>query len=213
LQTTDCIWFKKNITFFIGDNGTGKSTLLDAITRKCGAHIWAESGRDRVNHNPYEELLHKFIHIKWANGSKPAAFFSSETFEHMIKMIDEWASTDPDLLQYFGGKSLLTQSHGESFMSFFRSRYQREGVYFLDEPESALSPRRQIEFLEFLQEMAADGHAQFLIATHSPILMSCPDATIYSFDQSPIQQQVYEETDHFKVYKEFLLNRTGTKKV
>jgi len=101
-------------------------------------------------------------------------FFSSERYQHLAKIIDEWAISDPKLLEYFGGRSLLSQSHGESFMSYFTSRFAIEGIYFLDEPETALSPRRQIEFVKTLVEHTRDGHAQFIIATHSPILLSCP---------------------------------------
>jgi len=180
--------FKANVTFFAGENGSGKSTLLRAMCRKSCIHIWAEDCWSRTHHNPYEESLFEYLDIGWAAGLKPGAFFSAETYEHMTKMIDLWASTDPGLFDYFGGKSLLEQSHGESFMSFFTSRYTIEGVYFLDEPETALSPGRQLAFLEFLQKMERDGHAQFFIATHSPILLSCQHATILSFERSLIKK-------------------------
>ena len=210
-RSTRRIDFKSNVTFFAGENGSGKSTLLRAVCRKCGIHIWAEECWSRANYNPYEDSLFQHLDIGWAAGPKPGAFFSAETYEHMTKMIDLWASMDPKLLDYFGGKSLLEQSHGESFMSFFTSRYTIEGVYFLDEPETALSPKRQLVFLEFLQKMEQDGHAQFFIATHSPILLSCPEATILSFDDAPIKKIPYEETEHFRVYVELLLNRINKK--
>jgi len=201
--------FRSAITFFIGDNGTGKSTLLRAITRRCGIHIWSESDRTRLNYNPFEDDLYRYIDVAWKDGPKPGTYFAAETFQHMAQIIDEWASVDPNLLTYFGGKSLVAQSHGESFMSFFRSRYRIEGIYFLDEPETALSPRRQIEFLRLLEELGRDGHAQFIIATHSPILLSCPEATIVSFDGHTLGTIAYEETDYFLIYRDFLLNREG----
>jgi predicted ATPase len=92
-------------------------------------------------------------------------------------------------------------------MSFFKSRYKIEGVYFLDEPETALSPKRQIEFLRLLTLMRADGHAQFVIATHSPILLSCPGAKIISFDGEKLEPIHYEETDYYRIYRDFLLDR------
>jgi predicted ATPase len=206
-RRTGRVDFTSNVTFFVGENGSGKSTLLRAVCRKCGIHIWAEECWSRANYNPYEDTLFQYLDIGWAADPKPGAYFSAETYEHMSKMIDLWASMDPKLLDYFGGKSLLEQSHGESFMSFFTSRYTIEGVYFLDEPETALSPKRQLVFLEFLRKMERDGHAQFFIATHSPILLSCPDATILSFDDASIKKIPYEETEHFRVYRDFILNR------
>jgi predicted ATPase len=193
-----------NITFFIGENGSGKSTLLTAVARRCGVYIWEEQ-RERYGKNPLEQDLFKYIEVAWRDGRKPGAFFSSERFQHLSKVIDELACSDPGLLEYFGGKSLLSQSHGESFMSFFKSRYRIEGVYFLDEPETALSPRRQIEFVELLREQAGDGHAQFVVATHSPILLSCPGARILCFDSGTLTEIPYEETDYFRIYRDFLL--------
>jgi predicted ATPase len=207
-RDTKSIDFTTNITFFAGENGSGKSTLLKAMTRKCGIHIWSEERWTRAHFNPCEDDLFNYIDVKWTAGEKPGAFFSAETYEHMAKSIDGWASADPGLLDYFGGKSLIEQSHGESFMSFFVSRFTIEGVYFLDEPETALSPKRQLEFLKFLHEMGQDDHAQFFIATHSPLLLGCPGATIYSFDQKVIQKQDYEETEHFCVYRDFIQKRT-----
>jgi len=137
-KTSPSLEFDTKITFFCGDNGSGKSTLLKAITKRCGIYIWKEYGKTRFNYNPYEEELYRYIDIDWTDGKKPGAYFSAESYEHLATIIDDWASCDPGLLDYFGGKSLITQSHGESFMSFFKSRYKIEGVYFLDEPETAL---------------------------------------------------------------------------
>lgn len=205
-HNTPGLSFRTNITFFIGENGSGKSTLLKAIARRCGIHIWEED-RGRFGNNPYEEDLFKYIEVAWSLDKKPGAFFSSERYQHLAKIIDEWAISDPKLLDYFGGKSLMSQSHGESFMAFFRSRYRIEGIYFMDEPETALSPRRQIEFLRLLLSQSRDGHAQFIIATHSPILLSCPGSTIVSFDHQALRTIAYEETDYYLIYRDFLLHR------
>jgi predicted ATPase len=205
-HNTPGLSFETNITFFIGENGSGKSTLLKAIARRCGIHIWEEE-RGRFGNNPLEEDLFKYIDVTWTMDKKPGAFFSSERYQHLAKIIDEWAISDPKLLDYFGGKSLMSQSHGESFMAFFRSRYKIEGLYFMDEPETALSPRRQIEFVRLLMDQCTDGHAQFIIATHSPILLSCPDSTIISFDHQALKTTAYEQTDYSLIYRDFLLNR------
>jgi predicted ATPase len=138
----------------------------------------------------------------------PGSFFGSSVFRDFARILDEWASTDPGQLAYFGGQSLLTQSHGQSVMSFFRARYAITGLYLLDEPETALSPRTQLALLDLLTKMGAAGHAQFLIATHSPILLSCPGATLYNFDQAPIAPILYEQTDHYKTYKAFMDDQT-----
>jgi len=95
-------------------------------------------------------------------------------------------------------------------MSYFRSRYQIKGVYLLDEPETALSPRSQLELLEIIGENVRAEHAQFIIATHSPILLACNGAKIYSFDHVPVREIDYEETEHYKIYKSFLIDRTNS---
>lgn len=205
-RTGQALPFTAPITFFIGENGSGKSTLLKAIARRCGIHIWEED-RSRYGNNPYEEDLFRYIDVAWSGVRKPGMFFSSERYQHLAKIIDEWAISDPKLLEYFGGKSLMAQSHGESFMSYFRSRFAIEGIYFLDEPETALSPRRQIEFVRLLMEHSSSGLAQFVIATHSPILLSCPGAVIVSFDAKTLRRVDYEDTDYYVIYRDFLMDR------
>ena len=111
---------------------------------------------------------------------------------------------DPGLVEYFGGKSLMAQSHGQSLMAFFESRLKIKGLYLLDEPETALSPKSQLTLLSLLQEVGQTGIAQFIIATHSPILLACPTARIFSFDEIPIQQIDYHDTNHYRVYKDFM---------
>ena len=131
----------------------------------------------------------------------------SEIFNDFRRIVDSWAASDPGQLKYFGGKSLVAQSHGQSMMSYFRSCYKVRGIYFLDEPETALSPKSQLAFLDILRENGKVGHAQFIIATHSPILLAYEDARIYSFDHSPVSVIKYQETEHYQIYKRFLLER------
>ena len=137
----------------------------------------------------------------------PGSFFASDIFRNFARNLDEWASMDPDMLSYFGGKSLMSQSHGQSLMSLFKARYKIKGLYLLDEPETALSPKSQLELLSVLNRMSTQGHAQFIIATHSPILLACPGAVILSFDDYPIKTIEYEETAYYKLYKAFLDDR------
>lgn len=205
-QNTHQLEFNTPITFFIGENGTGKSTLLEGITKASGIHIWRNPEGLRYQRNPYEKAFFYFVRLYWTNGKVPGSYFSSETYRYFTEVVDEWAVSEASQLDYFGGKSLVTQSHGQSLMSYFRSRYKIRGLYLLDEPETALSPRSQLELLRILCEMSQAGHAQFIIATHSPILMSCLGATIYCFNNQVIQQLAYEQTEHYKVYHDFINN-------
>jgi predicted ATPase len=203
-QQTEALDFPTPVSFFVGENGSGKSTLLQAITRKCGIMIWQGERRARANHNPYEDELYRAIEVAWSDGHVPGSFFGSQIFRNFAQILDEWVSMDPGLLDYFGGKSLMEQSHGQSLMSFFKSRFKIKGLYFLDEPETALSPGSQLELLDVLADMSRAGHAQFVIATHSPILLACPGATIFNFDAAPLSPIAYEDTEHYRVYKDFM---------
>lgn len=211
-RATERLDFCAPVTLFVGENGTGKSTLLEAIARQCDIFIWQEGGRTRYDVNPYEDKLCHYLSVEWVDGGVPGSFFGSSVFQDFARILDEWAATDPGQLDYFGGKSLLTQSHGQSIMSFFKARYAIKGLYLLDEPETALSPKTQLAPLDLLEKMSAAGHAQFLVATHSPILLSCPGATIYSFDHAPIQTVQYEDTEHYRTYREFMENLKGDHK-
>jgi predicted ATPase len=204
LQRTEGMEFPTAVTFFVGENGCGKSTLLESITRACRIHIWHGDQRTRYAYNPYEGQLHRFLEKEWADGGASGSYFSSQNFQNFSRIVDEWASSDPNVLEYFGGRSLLTQSHGQSLMSFFRSRFALRGLYLLDEPETALSPKTQLALLQLLKSGIEEGRAQFIIATHSPILLSCPGATIYSFDHIPIRRVAYQDTEHYRVYREFM---------
>ena len=204
---TKSILFNLPVTFFVGENGTGKSTLLEAITHKCGIYIWGNVERKPFKVNLYEKRLHEAIDVEWTQGSVHGSFFASQIFQNFAQILDEWAAADPGSLDYFGGQSLVTKSHGQSLMSFFKARYKIKGIYFMDEPETALSPRTQLDLVGLLKDMSQAGHAQFIIATHSPILLACPGAKIYSFDSVPVKQIDYEETDQFQIYKNFMVDR------
>lgn len=209
LRATRSVELTTSVTCFVGENGTGKSTLLEAIALRCGIHIWREE-RVRLERNPFEGKLYGHLGVEWTKGSVPGSFFGSDIFGQFASLVDEWARADPGQLKYLGGKSLVAQSHGQSLMSFFRARYRLKGLYLLDEPETALSPRTQLELLRLLTEAGEASHAQFIIATHSPILLACPGATLLSFDGPAIAPVRYEETDHYRVYRDFLGGRAPT---
>lgn len=202
------IHFTSPVTVFVGENGTGKSTLLEAISHACGIHIWRDGDKKRFRHNPYEDALHTCLSVTWSADRVPGIFFGSDIFHHFAQLLDEWASNDPGQLDYFGGRSLMDQSHGQSIMSFFKSCFRRKGLYLLDEPETALSPRSQLQLLELLSAAGAAGPAQFIVATHSPILLACPGASLYGFDGDRITRTTCEETAHYRLYKSFFEKRS-----
>jgi predicted ATPase len=209
LRETPELTFRKPVTFFVGENGMGKSTLLDAITRKCDIHIWDKPRRHVAHNNPYETRLGDYVSVTWANGSVPGSLFRAETFREFADFLDDVALCDPGRLKYQGGRILNTLSHGEAILSYFSGRYHIKGLYLLDEPESALSPSNQVRFLKLLQRLEAAGHAQFIMVTHSPILLAYPGAQIFSFDAPRIEEVNYEDTEHYQVYRQFFTDRSA----
>ena len=209
LRKTTELTFKGPVVFFVGENGSGKTTLLDAITRKCDIHIWDKPRRHLAHNNPYETRLADYINVTWSNGSVPGSLFRAETFRDFADFLDDVALCDPGRLKYHGGHILNTLSHGEAILSYFGGRYHIKGLYLLDEPESALSPTSQLRFLKLLQRLEVGGHAQFIMATHSPILLAYPGAQIFSFDAGRIEEVNYEDTAHYQLYKQFFTDRSA----
>jgi predicted ATPase len=207
MQETKALDLSAPVTFFAGENGSGKSTLLFALARRCQIHIWQNTERSRGRVNVFEDRLHECLDIEPRRSSVAGCCFSAEIFRGFAELVDAWAASDPGLLAYFGGSSLTQKSHGQCNMAFFKSRFGRPGLYLLDEPESALSARRQIELLAILAESSAAG-AQFVVATHSPILMSLPGARIYSFDHCPVAEIDYRATDAYRAHAAFFHNLT-----
>jgi predicted ATPase len=203
LKETKTIRFATPVTFFAGENGSGKSTLLRAIAHRANIHIWKGFARSRYKRNRYEEELYRYTSLEWSDGLVPGAFFAAEMFRNFSQLLDEWASTDPGVLRYFGDRSLMVQSHGQSHMAYFSHRFSLKGLYLIDEPENALSPKTQLKLLEILGRSAKSRETQFIIATHSPILLSLPGATILGFDSAPIGRVEYHDTEQYKVYRKF----------
>ena len=195
-----------SVTFFVGENGAGKSTLLEAIARRGGTHLWHRSKKHIAHHNPHETALADYLKLEWAADSVPGGFFSAETFRDRADFLDDVSLVDPGQMKYYGGRTLTDQSHGEGLLTYFAGRYRYRGIYYIDEPESALSPRSQVAFLRLLSEYSSGGHAQFLIATHSPILMALPGAQILLFSRDEVREVAYQETDHYRLYREFVLD-------
>ena len=200
-----------NVIFFVGDNGAGKSTLLEAIAFLCG---FGSKGGGKYNKNikpDGDKGLESVIKLVWQTKINHGFFLRAETFHSFAKYIDELAN-DPfnmgaNVYGPYGGKSLNQQSHGESFFSLFNNRFKTKGLYILDEPEAALSPHWQLAFLRIIRSLEQSEKAQFLIATHSPIIMAYPGALIYSFTPNGMRRVEYEETEHYQLTKAFLNNR------
>jgi predicted ATPase len=209
LGATDTLTFHRPVVFFVGENGSGKSTLLDAIARRCGIQIWDKPRRHLAHQNPFEDQLSRYVAITWTNGGVPGSLFRAETFRDFADFLDDVALCDPGRLQYHGGHMLNTLSHGEGILSYFRGRFHIRGIYFLDEPEAALSPASQIQFLKLLRGLEARGQAQFIITTHSPILLAHPGAQILCFGAGRIEEVDYEATTHYKLYHQFFTDRSA----
>lgn len=207
LQATPAVEFPSPVTCFQGENGSGKSTLLFAIARACRIAIWGDDVRPRLHFNRYERLLADCLRPEWVNGAVPGSFFAAQLFHDFSEMLEAFARSDPGQLAYFGGQSLLELSHGQSLLAFFAARYRIKGLYLLDEPESALSPRSQLQLARCIRDMAAAGHAQFIICTHSPILLGCPGALIYNFDRPTITPIAYTDTTHYRLYRDFFTHQ------
>lgn len=205
IQKTDSIALTSPITFLVGDNGSGKSALLDAVARKGGFLPWGGSKIHRVHENPYETKLADYLTLNF-NPSHPYGFhFRAEAFFNFAGSLDDILMDDPARDRYYGGGSLNTLSHGESFLSFFRGySFQLDGLYLIDEPEAALSPGCQVDFARLILDFARNGNRQYIIATHSPIIMGLPGAQILSFDDPPIRTVPYTETSHYVFYRNFL---------
>ncbi len=190
------------VTFLVGENGSGKSTLLEGIADKCGFLPHGGSRNSRAAYDDYWTLLAPALRLDWKPKVNAGFFLRAESFFDFAGDLDR---NNPDLLRYFGGKSLHSMSHGESFLTLINSRTST-GLYLFDEPEAALSPMRQLTLLRAIQVLVEDTESQFLIATHSPILMAYPGAVILSLDGEEIRPVAWRDTEHYQVTRSFLEN-------
>jgi len=191
------------VIFFVGENGSGKSTLLEAIADNYGF------GREGGNRNFYGEStetvraiepLTKALRVGFSKRTGQGFYLRAESFFNVTTRVDDLGVVDG-----YGGKSLHMQSHGESFLALIENRFSRRGFYVLDEPEAALSPQRQLSFLARLHNLLeGNDEIQFLIATHSPMLLAYPGAQIFSFDDEVIHEISYQETSPYQIVSRFL---------
>ena len=197
--------FDSPVTFLVGENGAGKSTLLEAVAVAYGFNPEGGTRNFHFASNNTHSGLYRYITlVKEPLRARDGYFLRAESFYNAASYIDELDREKP-LLGSYGGKSLHAQSHGESFLALVMNRFGGHGFYILDEPEAALSPTRQLSLLCRIHDLAEEG-SQFLIATHSPILMAYPGAALYLLDENGIAKTAYKETEHYQITRRFLEN-------
>lgn len=201
IRDLDSLSFETNVAFLVGENGSGKSTLLEGIAYQCGFNTAGGGKNNTYDVDASKSILGDHLRLSWMPKITNGFFLRAETFYHFASHLD----TLPASLEYYGGRSLHEQSHGEAFLSLFKHRFGKRAIYLLDEPEAALSPARQLALLRIIKDL--ENEAQFIIATHSPILLGYPNAQILNFDSQPIAEIRYEDTMHYIITRRFLENR------
>jgi predicted ATPase len=191
--------FHPDVTFFVGENGSGKSTLIEAIAVGLGFNPEGGTKQSQFATNRTHSDLHRYLRLV-RSFKKPGDeyFLRAESFYNLATFMEETG-----YLRGYGGKSLHQQSHGESFMATLLHKLTGGGLYIMDEPEAALSPSRQMAALSAIHNLVTQ-ESQFIIATHSPILLAYPRACIYQLDEDGIRQVAYEQTEHYSVTRQFL---------
>jgi len=207
LRNFDEVQLDQPVSFFVGENGSGKSTLLEAIAIAAGFNPEGGSRNFKFETRRAHADLFRFLRLtKGIAKPRDGYFLRPESFFNVaseIDRLDEEPMGGPPIIDSYGGRSLHAQSHGESFQALLVERFRGRGLYILDEPEAALSPNRQLSALARIHELVA-ANSQFIIATHSPILMAYPRATIFLIDGDCVRTVAYEETEHFQITRDFL---------
>ncbi|HEY9060134.1 MAG TPA: AAA family ATPase [Pseudobacteroides sp.] len=193
--------FNKPVTFIVGENGTGKSTLLEAIAIRAGFNAEGGSRNFNFSTKATESTLHQYVKVSRKRRESDGFFLRAESFYNVATQVDDLNLN----LDGYGGRSLHHQSHGESFMALVQNRFRGNGLYILDEPEAALSPLRQMTLLAEFNRLVKNN-SQFIIATHSPILLAYPNSDIFELTDDDIKITEYKKTEHYTLTKRFLDN-------
>jgi predicted ATPase len=202
--------FTKPVTFFVGENGSGKSTLMEALAELCGFPVGGGGKNDiSDSQSPHRTSeLAPALRASFRQKPRDGYFFRAEFQAHFASML-ETRKADPDFVGdpygRYGGRSLHTRSHGEAFLAMFGS-WLKPGLILMDEPEAALSPQRQLALLVQMDQLAKRKDVQMVIATHSPLLLTFPGATLISFDDGPLKEVRYQDTSHYQITKGLLDN-------
>lgn len=191
--------FTTPVTFLVGENGSGKSSVLEALAWSTGFGIHGGSRDHQFVENTDGHALGRALTLSWRQRSTDGFFLRAETFHQFSTHLEASGS----LFQRYGGRSLHERSHGEAFLALFEHRFE-DGLYLLDEPEAALSPQRQLAFLRIMNDLATRRVAQFIVATHSPMLLCLPGARVLSFEDGRITPTTYQETEHYQLTRRFL---------
>ena len=193
--------FHADVTFLVGENGSGKSTLLEGIALALGYSPEGGTRNFRLATASSESSLHEVLRLARSyRAPRDGYFLRAESFFNVATYMDEVG-----YLETYGGQSLHARSHGEAFMALLTHKLRGKGLYLMDEPEAALSPNRQLAALSAIHQLVQDK-SQFIIATHSPILLSYPHAKIIQFDATGLSEVAFEDTEHFAVTQDFLNN-------
>lgn len=207
IRSFDHIDLHPRVTFFVGENGSGKSTLLEAIAVSLGFNAEGGSKNFRFGTRHSHSELHEYLRVaKGIKRPRDGFFLRAESFFNVateIEKLDAEPSFGPPAIASYGGRSLHEQSHGESFMALMTQRFGGQGIYILDEPEAALSPQRQLAVMSRMHDLVLDD-SQFIIATHSPILLTLPGARVLSLDGGEMREVDYRDTEHFRLTRDFL---------
>ncbi len=235
IQSLPAIEFTTPVTVLVGENGSGKSTFMEALASAAGSIVAGSDDLERDKSLMAVRQLAKKLKLTWSKRTRKGFFLRAEDYfgytRRLARIREEMENDLRDIETEYEGRSeyakslarmpfqgqlhalktkydgdLDERSHGESFFTFFRARFVPDGLYLLDEPEAPLSPLRQLAFLSLLKEMVGAHNAQFIIATHSPILMAFPGATILNFDRHPVAPVQYDELEHVTLTRDFLNN-------
>ena len=201
--------FHRPVTFLVGENGVGKSTLVEALAIALGFNPEGGTKNFRFSTEDSHSELHGYLRVaRGAFHPRDGFFLRAESFYNVasdIDRMDREPSFGPPVIDSYGGVSLHRQSHGESFLALVENRFGGHGLYILDEPEAALSPMRQMRLMVRMRELV-EARSQFVVATHSPILMAFPDAEVYEITPDGIRSVDYRDTAHWQIARRFLEN-------